>query len=157
MSTRTSEASDEKPPLPPWDSNGIVMKDPRNVPGPGGVAPHKVLVPGRSLGAPVPRQHRLDTHAHALDVMHGRPAGAVEQVEAYDPVRVDVWVHGHRPGRGRERREGDLWRLWQSAGQQDGAQERGIEGERERESVVLELCSKISGAIGSVGFEGLQL
>lgn len=52
----------------------------------------KVLVPLRALVLGVPRQHALQAHADALDVLHRTPSLLAEKVEADDAVRVDVRV-----------------------------------------------------------------
>lgn len=65
-----------------------------DIPRPLRVQPHKVVVPGRPLVLRVARQHALQAHAHALDVLHGRPAGRAEQIETDDAVAVDVRVDG---------------------------------------------------------------
>ena len=79
---------------PSIPSHRIILIVKPYIPRPLRVPPHKVLVTRRPLVLTVPRQHALDAHAHALDVLHGAPAGAAEQVEADDAVGVDVRVHG---------------------------------------------------------------
>jgi hypothetical protein len=69
-----------------------------DIPWPLRVIPDKVLVPLRPLLLRIAREHTLQTDAYALDVVDGRPAGAVEQVEADDAVGVDVWVPGYWVG-----------------------------------------------------------
>lgn len=70
----------------------------------------KVLVTRRPLVLCVSRQHALDRHADALDVLYGTPALVSEQVQANDAVAVDVRVHGYRAvGR---LVEGDFRRLY---------------------------------------------
>jgi hypothetical protein len=72
----------------------VVVKVKVDVPRPLPVAAHKVLVARRALVLVIAGEHALQAHAHALNVMHGRPALAVEQVEADDAIAVDVRVHG---------------------------------------------------------------
>jgi hypothetical protein len=64
------------------------------IPRPLRVQPHKILVPRGPLVLRVARQHALQAHAYALDVLHGRPAGRAEEVETDDAVAVDVGVDG---------------------------------------------------------------
>jgi len=64
------------------------------IPRPLRIQPHEILVPRGALVLRVARQHALQAHAHALDVLHGRPAGRAEEVEADDAVAVDVGVDG---------------------------------------------------------------
>jgi hypothetical protein len=59
-----------------------------------GVVLDKVLVARRPLLLRVAGQHTLQADADALDVVDGAPALAVEEVETYDAVGVDVWVPG---------------------------------------------------------------
>ena len=62
------------------------------------VVPHEVLVSLRPLLLRVARKHTLQTNAYAFDVVDGRPAGTVEQVETNDAVGVDVRVPGYGVG-----------------------------------------------------------
>lgn len=73
-------------------SNGIIVVKEPDIPRPLRVPPHEILVARRSLVLRVARQHALDAHADALDVLDGAPALAAEEVEADDAVGVDVWV-----------------------------------------------------------------
>jgi hypothetical protein len=41
----------------------------------------------------VTRQHTLDANTHTLHIVHRTPALRVQQIQAYDPVAVDVGVH----------------------------------------------------------------
>ena len=59
------------------------------------ITPHKRLIALRSLILRVPCQHALDTHAHALNILHRAPARVAEEVEADDAIRVDVRVDGN--------------------------------------------------------------
>jgi len=52
----------------------------------------ELLIALRSLVLGVSGQHALYAHADGFDGLHGGPACAAEQVEADDPVGVDVWV-----------------------------------------------------------------
>ena len=74
------------------------MKHKANIPRPLRIIPDEVLIALRPLLLGVTRQHTLQAHTDALDVVDGGPAGAVEQVEADDAVGVDVWVPGYRVG-----------------------------------------------------------
>lgn len=56
------------------------------------ITPHKRLIPLRPLVLCVAREHALDTHAHAFDILHRAPACGAEQIEADDAVGVDVRV-----------------------------------------------------------------
>ncbi len=57
------------------------------------VAPHKLFIPRRTFVLVVARQHALDAHAYALDVLHGAPALIAQQVQTDDAVGVDMGVH----------------------------------------------------------------
>jgi hypothetical protein len=70
----------------------IVMEHKVDVPRSLCIVPYELLITLRSLLLCVAREHALQTHTHALDVVYGRPALAIEQVEADDAVRVDVRV-----------------------------------------------------------------
>lgn len=67
-----------------------------NVLWPQSVAPDKLLVSRRSLVLAVARQHALEAHAHALDVLHRTPALRSQKVKTYDAIGVDVRVDGNR-------------------------------------------------------------
>jgi hypothetical protein len=75
--------------------NVIVMVIEIDVLGSLSVAPDKLFVARRPFVLAVARQHALDAHAHALDVLHGAPALRAEKVETYDAIGVDVWMHGN--------------------------------------------------------------
>lgn len=45
----------------------------------------------------VAREHALDAHTYALDILYGAPARGAQEVQADDAVGVDVRVHGYRP------------------------------------------------------------
>jgi hypothetical protein len=83
------------PSLPSIPLNLLIMENKANIPRPLCIIPHKILISLRPLLLRVAREHTLQTNTHALDVVDGRPAGAVEQVEADDAVGVDVWVPGY--------------------------------------------------------------
>ena len=68
-----------------------------NIPRPLRITPHKRLIPLGPLILRIPRQHALDTHTHALHILHGAPARGAEQVEADDAVGVDVRMDGDGP------------------------------------------------------------
>jgi hypothetical protein len=69
-----------------------------DIPWPLRIVPHEILVSLRPFLLRIAREHALQTDAYAFDVVDGRPAGAVEQVEADDAVGVDVWVPGYGVG-----------------------------------------------------------
>lgn len=45
----------------------------------------------------IAREHALDAHTYALDILYGTPARGSQEVQADDAVGVDVRVHGYRP------------------------------------------------------------
>jgi hypothetical protein len=57
------------------------------------ISADKFLISLGSFVLRVPRQHALQAHADALDILHRRPPLLAEQVETDDPVRVDVRMH----------------------------------------------------------------
>jgi hypothetical protein len=63
-----------------------------DIPRPLSVVAHKVLIALGPLLLRVGRQHALQADAYTLDVVDGRPALSVEQVEADDAVGVNVRV-----------------------------------------------------------------
>ena len=67
-----------------------------NIPWPSTVGSHKLRIALGPLVLGVAREHALQTHAHALDVLDGAPALLAEQVETYYAVGVDVRVHWNR-------------------------------------------------------------
>lgn len=71
------------------------MKNKTYVPRPLRVIPDKILIALRPLLLRITREHTLQAHAHALDIVDWGPTGAVEQVEADDAVGVNVWVPGY--------------------------------------------------------------
>lgn len=73
--------------------NGIVVVVELNIPRPLPVGAYKFLIAGGPLVLGVSRQHALQAHTHALDVLDGAPALLAEEVEADDAVGVDVRVH----------------------------------------------------------------
>ncbi|KAI4156789.1 MAG: hypothetical protein LQ346_009131 [Caloplaca aetnensis] len=64
----------------PGPSDRSVLIDEVDVPRPKSVPGHELLVARRPLVLGVPRQHALDAHADAFDVLDGRPALRAEQV-----------------------------------------------------------------------------
>lgn len=64
-----------------------------DVPRPQTVAPDKFLVPRRALILGVTRQHALQRHTHALNVLHRAPSLLAKEVETDDTVRVYVRVY----------------------------------------------------------------
>lgn len=81
-------------PSPSPSSNIIIIVLKVNIPRPTAIRSHEIVVPRRPLVARIRRQHTLDTHADALDRLHGRPPGRAEQVQTDNPVAVDVRVDG---------------------------------------------------------------
>lgn len=81
------------------------------------VPPNELLIPGRSLVLGVPRQHALDAHADALDVLDGTPSLIAEKIQTDDAVRVDVRVDRDRPIRRSNKR--DLRSFYLGVGQPD--------------------------------------
>lgn len=79
---------------PAPSSNIIIIILKVNIPRPTAIRNHEIAVPRRPLVARIRRQHTLDTHADALDRLHGRPPGRAEQVQADNSVAVDVRVDG---------------------------------------------------------------
>lgn len=68
-----------------------------------GVPSHEIFIARRSFVLGVSRQHALDAHADALDILHGAPALRAQQVEADDAVGVNMGVDGNDSiGRGDE-------------------------------------------------------
>lgn len=66
------------------------MKHEIDIPRPLCIVPHKVLISWGPFLLCVTRQHALQANAHAFNVVNRTPALAVEEIEAYDSVRVDV-------------------------------------------------------------------
>lgn len=75
-------------------SNIVIVILEVNIPRPTAIRSNEIAVPRRPLVARVRRQHTLNTHADALDRLHGRPSSRAEQVQADNPVAVDVRVDG---------------------------------------------------------------
>jgi len=71
----------------------LIMKDEVNVSRSSSVRSHKFFVSNRSLVLLVASKHALYAQARGLHVLDGRPALRAEQIETYDAIRVDVWVH----------------------------------------------------------------
>jgi hypothetical protein len=71
------------------------MKDKINISRPLLVILDKLVIPLGPLLLGITRQHTLQAHTHALDIVDRGPSGAVEQVEADDAVGVDVRVPGY--------------------------------------------------------------
>lgn len=92
----------------------IKINVPRTLP----VRFHKLSIPRRPLVLCVSGQHGLQTHAHAFDVLHGRPAGGAEEVETDYAVAVDVGVHGDVAGWGDGEDECYFWWLCWRKGRQ---------------------------------------
>lgn len=92
--------------LPAHPSHRTILINKPNIPGPLRIPPHKLLIPRRPLGPRVPRQHALDAHAHAFDILNGAPALGPKEIKADDAVAVDVGVEGDGAGRLGEGEEG---------------------------------------------------
>lgn len=73
--------------------NFVVMVVEIDVPRPQSIAPDELLVTRRALVLGVARQHALQGHAHALNVLHRAPSLLAQKVETDDAVRVDVGVY----------------------------------------------------------------
>lgn len=58
------------------------------------VPPHKLLIPRRSLVLVVPREHTLQAHTYALNIVYRAPALLIQKIQAYYAVRVDVRMDG---------------------------------------------------------------
>lgn len=84
--------------LAPPSSHRTILINKSNIPGPLSIPPHKLLIPRRALRPRVPRQHTLNTHTHALDILHGAPALGPEEIEAYYAVAVDMGMEGDGAG-----------------------------------------------------------
>jgi len=82
--------------------DSVVVEEEVDISRPKLVRLHKDMVARRPLVLVVARQHALQAHADALDIVHGTPALTVQQVEADDAVRVDMRVHGYLWCRGRD-------------------------------------------------------
>jgi len=78
----------------PAPSNLIIMKHKIDIPRPRPIRPHKVIIPLWPLLLRVAGEHRLQADANGFHVVDGRPALAIEQVEADDAVGVHVRVPG---------------------------------------------------------------
>lgn len=77
--------------------NGGILIDEPDISGPLRVSADKLLVAGGTLVLGVARQHALDAHADALNIVDGAPALGAQQIETDDAVGVDVRVDGNRP------------------------------------------------------------
>ena len=64
-----------------------------NVPRPQSIAPDEFLVTRRAFVLGVARQHALQGHAHALNILHRAPPLLTQEVETDDAVRVDVGMY----------------------------------------------------------------
>lgn len=74
-----------------------ILIDEPDVAGPLCVPAYEFFVAGGSFVLGVARQHALDAHADALDVLDWAPALGAEQIEADDAIGVDVGVDGDGP------------------------------------------------------------
>jgi hypothetical protein len=84
----------------PHPSDLVIMKHKVDIPRPLPISPHKLFIARRPLLLRVARKHRLQTNADRLDIVDGRPARSIEEIEADDAVGVDVWVPGDGVGLG---------------------------------------------------------
>lgn len=64
-----------------------------NIPWPQSIAPDKFFITRRAFVLGISRQHALQGHAHALNVLHRAPSLLAQKVETDDAVRVDVGVY----------------------------------------------------------------
>ena len=76
--------------------HGVIVVEKVNVFRPQAVGFHKLLVPWRPLVLGVPREHALQAHADALNILYWAPALLTEEVQADDAVGVYVWVDRNR-------------------------------------------------------------
>jgi len=60
------------------------------------IGSHEFLVSWGPLGFGVPRQHALQAHANALNVLNRTPTLLPQEIQAYETIRVDVRVDGNR-------------------------------------------------------------
>lgn len=74
------------------------------------VASDELLVSGRPLVLGIARQHALEAHAYALDVLDRTPALVAQEIEAYDAVGINVRMHGNRAVGLLD--EGYFWWFW---------------------------------------------
>jgi len=79
-----------------FPSNAAVMVVEVNIFRAESVGAYKLIVSGRTLVLRISRQHALDAHADALDVLYRAPSLLAKEVEADDAVRVDVRVDRDR-------------------------------------------------------------
>lgn len=77
--------------------NRSILIDESDISRPLRISADELLVAGGTLILSVARQHALDAHADALDVVDGAPALGAEQVQADDAVGVYVRVDGNSP------------------------------------------------------------
>ena len=94
--------------LSPSTSYSTIFVNKPNIPRPLRIPPYEILVPRRALILRVPRQHRLNAHAHALDILHRTPALRAQQIETDDAVGIDVRVYGDGAAGRRAGEEEDL-------------------------------------------------
>jgi hypothetical protein len=76
----------------------MIVEQEVDIPWPLSIASHECFVSRRPLILRIACQHTLQTHTHALYIVHRAPALFVEQIEADDAVGVDVRMHGDRVG-----------------------------------------------------------
>ena len=85
------------PPQPPLQLHGIIVIVEVDVPRSCAVHTHKLIIALGPFPLGVARQHALDAHAHALHILHRRPALCAQEIQTYIAVRVDVRVDGYGP------------------------------------------------------------
>ena len=115
------------PPPPHKLSNSTIFIAKPDIPRSLRIPLYKLLVPRRTLILGISRQHTLQTHGHALDVLDGTPAGGAEEIEADDAVGVDVRVDGDFAGRGCGGYKGDFGGFWNGLlmGLEEGKEKKG--------------------------------
>ena len=77
-------------------SDVIIVVVEINILRPQSVGSDELFISRRSLVLCVPRQHALQTHADAFDILYGTPPLLAQQVETNDAVGVDVRVYRDR-------------------------------------------------------------
>ena len=97
-----------------------------DVPRPLSIPPHEVVITGWPLVLGVARQHALNAHAYAFDILHGAPSLATQKIETNDAVGVDVRMHGDGAVRGFH--EGDFGGFYETLVSRGNEYKRTLEG-----------------------------